>query len=259
MAAPIPHPEGRLDGRVVVVTGGNGGIGLAIAEACAAAGAGVAVWGTNPEKNAAAVDRLVSSGARAIAQRCDVRSEEQVDAALDRTVGELGRVDTLFANAGIKPITPFLEMELEEWRRVIAVNLDGAFLTMRAAARHMVGRGGGGSLVAVSSVAAFDGSPGMEHYAASKAGVLALVRSVAVELARHGVRCNALVPGFVDTEMTADWQRDARMMEVTTRRTPARRWGSPADLAPAAVFLADPDYRFHTGANLVVDGGYSIA
>ena len=259
MSAGHQHPKGALDGRVVVVTGGNGGIGLAIAEACAHAGASVAVWATNPEKNAAAVDRLTSSGARAIAERCDVRSEDQVDTALDRTVGELGRIDTLFANAGIKPVTPFLDMGLEEWRRVMAVNLDGAFLTMRSAARHMVARGEGGSLVAVSSVSAFDGSPGMEHYAASKAGLLALVRSVAVELARHGVRCNALVPGFVDTEMTAEWRRDDRMVDATTRRTPARRWASPADIAPAAVFLADPEYRFHTGTTLVVDGGYSVA
>jgi len=259
MAAPIQPSGAVLDGRVVVVTGGNGGIGLAIAEACARAGASVAVWATNPDKNAAAVDRLVSAGARAIAQRCDVRSEDEVDAALDRTVAELGRVDTLFANAGIKPVTPFLEMGLQEWRQVMAVNLDGAFLTMRAAARHMVARGDGGSLVAVSSVSAFDGSPGMEHYAASKAGLLALVRSVAVELARHGVRCNALIPGFVDTDMTADWRRDDRMMDATTRRTPARRWGTPDDIGPAAVFLADPAYRFHTGANLVVDGGYSVA
>jgi len=248
MTAEMPHPAAALDGRVVVVTGGNGGIGLAIAEACARAGASVAVWATNPEKNAAALERLASMGSRAMAQRCD-----------DRTVEELGRVDTLFANAGIKPVTPFLDMSLDEWRHVMAVNLDGAFLTMRAAARHMVARGGGGALVAVSSVAAFDGSPGMEHYAATKAGVLALVRSVAVELARHGVRCNALVPGFVETEMTADWRRDERMMAATTRRTPVRRWAEPVDIGPAAVFLADPDYRFHTGANLVVDGGYSVA
>jgi NAD(P)-dependent dehydrogenase (short-subunit alcohol dehydrogenase family) len=259
MTAETPPPGGVLDGRVVVVTGGNGGIGLAIAEACARAGASVAVWATNPDKNTAALERLVAAGARAVAHRCDVRSEEQVDAALDRTVDELGRVDTLFANAGIKPVTPFLDMGLDEWRRVMAVNLDGAFLTMRAAARHMVARGGGGALVAVSSVSAFDGSPGMEHYAASKAGVLALVRSVAVELARHAVRCNALIPGFVDTEMTADWRQDDRMMDATTRRTPVRRWGEPVEIGPAAVFLADPDYRFHTGTNLVVDGGYSVA
>ena len=111
----------------------------------------------------------------------------------------------------------------------------------------------------VSSLAAYDGSPGMEHYAASKAGVLALIRSLAVELARHEIRCNALVPGWIETEMTTHWTDDATMAIAVQRRTPVRRWGLADELGPAAVFLADPDHRFHTGAALIMDGGYSVS
>ena len=117
------------------------------------------------------------------------------------TLADHGKVDSLFANAGVGGVVPFVDMTLDEWRRVMAVNLDGAFLTLRAAARHLVERGEGGSLVGVSSVSAIHGAPRMEHYAASKTALLALVRGLAVELARHRVRCNALLPGWTDTDM----------------------------------------------------------
>ena len=243
----------------MAVTGGNGGIGLAIADACARAGADVAVWGRDPEKNERARDHLAAAGTRVLVVRCDVSDERSVDEAATATVGTLGRIDTMVANAGVKRMTPFLDMSLDEWRAVTAVNLDGTFLTLRAAARHMVDRGGGGALVAVSSLSAFDGSPRMEHYAASKAGVLAVVRSLAVELASHGIRCNALVPGWIDTDMTADWRDDDKMVNAVTRRTPVHRWGAADELGPAAVFLADPSYRFHTGDTMIIDGGYSVS
>ena len=149
-------------------------------------------------------------------------------------------------------------MTLAEWQRVCRVNLDGTFLTLRAVARHMVERGGGGSLVATSSLTAIEAAPQSEHYAASKAGVVALVQSLAVELARHGIRANALMPGWVETDLT----RPLLESEIgTTRilpRIPLRRWAEPADLGAAAVYLASPGARYHTGDVLVIDGGYRL-
>jgi NAD(P)-dependent dehydrogenase (short-subunit alcohol dehydrogenase family) len=253
-----PRSGVQLAGRVVVVTGGNGGIGLGMARAMAAAGADVAVWARNEDKNAAALAVLEPLGTRVMALRCDVAQEDQVTLAMAETVDALGKVDALVANAGIGGFAPFTQMSLAEFRRVTAVNLDGAFLTLREAAAHMVERGEGGALVAVSSVSAIHGAPGMEHYAASKAGLLAIVRGAAVELARHQIRVNALLPGWTDTEMIAPATANQKFVDNTIRRTPMRRWGTPDDMGAAAVYLADPSNVFHTGDSIVVDGGYSI-
>ena len=250
----------RLDEQVAVVTGGNRGIGLGLAEGLAAAGASVAIWARDTGRNAEACQHLkeFAPGARAVAYACDVSDEDQVDAAMAATLADLGRVDSLFANAGVGGTTSFLEMSLDEWRRVMAVNLDGAFLSLRAAARHMVERGEGGALAAVSSVSAIHGAPRMEHYAASKTALLGLVRGLAVELARHRVRCNAVLPGWMDTEMIEPGKENPRWVEATVKRTPVRRWGQPSDLRDIAAYLADPALVFHTGDSIVIDGGYSI-
>jgi NAD(P)-dependent dehydrogenase (short-subunit alcohol dehydrogenase family) len=248
-----------LSGLVAVVTGGNGGIGLALADAMAAAGADVAVWARNQDKNVAAVKALSSHGGRAIAVRCDVSVENDVVAALQRTVDDLGHVDIMVANAGVNRKTPFLDMSMAEWREVMGINLDGAFLCTREAARHMVARGSGGSIIIVSSIVSHFGAPTMEHYAATKAGLVSLSRSLAVELARHRIRCNGLLPGWTETELADEWLADPKFVDAVTRRTPARRWAVPADIAPAAVYLADPSLTFHTGDVLTVDGGYSVS
>ena len=249
---------GDLDGRVVLVTGGNGGIGLGMAEACARAGADVAIWGTNPDKNAAAEARLKETGRQVASFVCDVGDEAQVVESFAATVERLGKVDALFANAGIGRMARFTDMTLELFRTVTRVTLEGAFLCLREAARHMVERGEGGSLVAISSVSAIHGAPMNEPYAASKAGVNAMIRGLAVELARYKIRCNSILPGWIETDMTALGRQNEKFLANTTYRTPLRRWGVPEDLGPAAAFLANPDHLFHTGDCLVVDGGYSI-
>jgi NAD(P)-dependent dehydrogenase (short-subunit alcohol dehydrogenase family) len=247
-----------LSGRVVVVTGGNTGIGFGLAKGVALAGASVAVWARNTERNQQAVDAIEALGAKASSAGCDVSDEAQVEAAMADTLAVHGRVDTLFANAGVYGDSAFVDMTLAEWRRVMAVNVEGAFLTLRAAARHMVERGEGGSLVAVASTASIFGAPRKEHYAASKAALVALMRSLAVELARYKIRCNSLLPGWTDTELLSDAKSHQKFVDATIARTPVRRWGTPEDFHEVAVFLADPSIPFHTGDTMVVDGGYSI-
>lgn len=254
----------RLDGHVAVVTGGNRGIGLGLAEGLVRAGATVAVWARDEARTAEACARLdalgagVDGGGRSLGVRCDVSDEGQVAAAMLQTLAAVGKVDSMFANAGVGGNRPFVDLSLAEWRRVMAVNLDGAFLTLREGARHLVERGDGGSLVAISSVSALHGAPRMEHYAASKTAVLALVRGLAVELARHRVRCNAILPGWTETEMLEPGKANTRWVDATVNRTPVRRWGVPGDFGALAAYLADPAHLFHTGDSIVVDGGYSV-
>jgi NAD(P)-dependent dehydrogenase (short-subunit alcohol dehydrogenase family) len=247
-----------LSGRVVVVTGGNGGIGLGIARGVARAGASVAVWSRREERNAAAVAELTGLGATAIGVRCDVSGEDDVGRAMRETLERFGRLDCLVANAGTIGKQPFTGMSLDEWHRVLRVNLDGAFLCLREAARVLVGQGQGGSLVGVSSTSAIDGAPGQQHYAASKTALLGVMRALAVELARHQVRCNSLLPGWTDTEMLAGVKGNEKFVTATIQRTPARRWATPQDFETIGAFLADPSLFFHTGDSLVVDGGYTV-
>jgi NAD(P)-dependent dehydrogenase (short-subunit alcohol dehydrogenase family) len=250
---------GRLDGRVVVVTGGNGGIGLAMADAMALAGADLAIWGRDEAKNAAAVDRLRHHGHRAESFAVDVSNEASVDDTFARTVDTMGRVDSLFANAGTPGNgVPFWQQSLDEWRRVMSVNLDGVFLCLRAAAAHMVERGEGGSLVLVSSTSAIHGAAGNEAYGTAKTGLLGLTRALAVALARYQVRVNALCPGWTITDMARGGYENDRFRAATVQRTPVRRWADPSEMGAAAVFLADPTQMFHTGDHLVVDGGYTV-
>jgi NAD(P)-dependent dehydrogenase (short-subunit alcohol dehydrogenase family) len=188
----------------------------------------------------------------------DVAHEEQIIETMAATVADLGRVDSLVANAGVGAGAAFTDLSLDTWRYVQRINSEGAFLCFREAARHMIERGDGGALIGVSSGTAIDGAARNQAYAHSKAGMLALVRGLAVELARYGIRANSIIPGWIDTDMTAGAQMNPKLMENTTKRTPVRRWGVPSDLGPAAVFLADPTNAFHTGDVIVVDGGYSI-
>lgn len=257
-----PHAKHRdgldLTGHVALVTGGNGGIGLGMARGLARAGASVAIWGRDAAKNRAAADELGALGAKVAAFEVDVSREEQVVQAMRATAEGLGRIDSCFANAGFGRARPFLEMGLDDWNAVLAVNLTGVFLCFREAARHMVERGGGGKLVAVSSIGALHGMPSEPNYAASKGGVCALVRSAAVALARHDIQANAVQPGWIETDATAPARAHEKLERTVRQRTPARRWGSPEDLEGIAVYLASPASRFHTGDVVTVDGGYTV-
>jgi NAD(P)-dependent dehydrogenase (short-subunit alcohol dehydrogenase family) len=247
-----------LTGLTAVVTGGNNGIGRAMAVGLAQAGANVAVWARNAERSADAVAEIAAHGVKAIAVACDVADEAGVAAAMEQTVAELGPLGCFVANAGIAEAAPVTEMSLETWHRVLRTNLDGGFLTTREAARRFVAQGTGGSIVVVSSTISRYGGAGQAAYAASKTGLLGLGRTLAVELARHQVRVNVLIPGWTRTSMNTDLQADERFMKATTSRTPARRWADPEEFHAVAAFLADPALTFHTGNEVVVDGGYTI-
>ena len=248
-----------LSEKVFVITGGNGGIGLGLAEGIAEAGGSIAIWARNEEKNAHAVKILEDIGVKARSYVCDVSSEENVIATLASTINDFGRLDGLFANAGRAGTgTPFVETSLEDWRNVTAVNLDGVFLCLREAAKQIISQGSGGSLVAVSSTSAIHGAAGNEAYGTAKTAVTGLVRALAVSLARFQIRVNCLLPGWTVTELASPAFENEYFREVTTKRTPVRRWADPSEFREVGAFLADPSQTFHTGQQVCVDGGYTI-
>jgi len=250
-----------LDGKVALVTGGNGGIGLGMARGLAEHGADVVIWGTNPAKTAAAEADLKVLGGRVFAQLVDVSDKATVEAATAEALARMGRLDCVIANAALGGVfTPFTEVTMEEYGRTVAVNLGGVFWTLQAACRHMIERAEagdpGGSLVAVSSIGAFKSYSGVEPYVAAKGALLSLTRSLAVGHGRYGIRANCIIPGFVATEMTQGLRDDPAMAQASLARIPAARWGEPDDLAGIAVYLASDASRYHTGDSLAVDGGY---
>lgn len=252
-----------LTGKVALVTGGNGGIGLGMAEALAQAGADVCIWGTNAGKNEAAKARLAKTGRKAEALVVDVSDEGAAEAAMAETVRRLGRVDACFANAGVTGrAKSMFELDGKEWRRVLAVNLDGAFFTLRAAAKHMVARAEkgdpGGRLVGIASLAARSGAARNEHYAATKGGLVAMLKATAVEFARYGITANAILPGWIETEMTAPTFANEKFAANVMPRIPVRRWGKPEDFGGIAVYLASAASAFHTGDEILIDGGYWV-
>jgi NAD(P)-dependent dehydrogenase (short-subunit alcohol dehydrogenase family) len=258
----MPFKPFDLTGKVALVTGGNGGIGFGMVEALAQAGADVVIWGSNPDKNAAAAEKLKATGVRVLAQRVDVSDKAAIDDGFAEALSKMGRVDTVIANAGIGlKGKAFTDIPVEDYRKILSVNLDGVFFTFQAACRHMVERANNGdatgSLVAISSLSAISGAARNEHYASTKGALLPLVKAIAVEHARYGVRANAILPGWIATDMTAAGQSSDVFNSKVISRVPFRRWGQPADFGGIAVYFASDASSFHTGDQVLIDGGYA--
>jgi 3-oxoacyl-[acyl-carrier protein] reductase len=243
----------ELEGRVAIVTGGSRGIGRAIAEALAEAGARVAVVARNAERASAAASKLPGEGHAGFS--CDVADPAAVAATLEAVEAQVGPVDILVNNAGITRDNLLMRMKDEEFDEVIAVNLKGAFNFTRAVTRGMMKRRDG-AILNISSVVGLIGNAGQANYAASKAGLIGLTKSVARELASRGVRCNAIAPGFITTDMTDELGE--KQIEELKGRIPLGSLGDPADVAGAARFLVGPGARYITGQVLAVDGGMAM-
>ena len=249
--------DGELKGRVAVVTGGNGGIGLGMARGLAGAGATVVVSGRNAEKSRRAVAELAALGAQAMALEADVADEAAVNALIRGTVDRFGRLDVLVNNAGMNIRKPVQDLTLAEWHQVLDTNLTSAFLASRAAYPIMK-RGGGGKIINIGSMMSLFGTSFAPAYAASKGGIVQLTRAMASGWARDNIQVNAVLPGWIDTELTRGARAQVEGLdERVLARTPAKRWGKPDDLAGIAVFLAGRGSDFVTGAAIAVDGGYS--
>jgi NAD(P)-dependent dehydrogenase (short-subunit alcohol dehydrogenase family) len=253
----------NLTGKVALVTGGNRGIGLGMAKAVAEAGADIVVWGRSASENKAALGVLDALGVRALAQQVDVADEKAVVEAMAEAATAMGRLDSVFANAGIGIASPsFVDMDAATYDKVMSVNMDGAFFTCREACRHMVERAksgdSGGSIAVTSSLAAIDGAARNQAYAAAKGGVITMMKAIAVEHARYGIRANAILPGWVATEMTTRNQESEKFNANVISRVPSRRWGQPEDFGGIAVYLTSDASSFHSGDTFLIDGGYAI-
>ena len=243
----------RLQGRVAAITGGALGIGRATARLFAAEGATVAIGDIDAAGADLVAKELRGAGARALAVGVDVGDSGQVQAFVDRVVAEHGRLDVMFANAGIAHSAPFLEHPEADWHRVIRVNLTGVFLTCQIAARQMATQGGG-RIIATASINGFRGVENLVGYNVAKAGVIELAKTMAVELAKHHIAVNAIAPAQIDTRLTQSLPEEARQRRVA--RIPMGRFGDVDEVAKAALFLASDDAAFITGHTLAVDGGY---
>jgi NAD(P)-dependent dehydrogenase (short-subunit alcohol dehydrogenase family) len=253
-----------LTGKVVVATGANSGIGLGFLQGCAKQGADVVVWGRRPNKNAEAAEALKLLGApRVHAEAVDVSDEAAVDAAFASTLKAMGRVDCVFANAGFTHrAASFSDLTSQMYHDLLNVNLHGAFYTLRAATRHMRERAKagdpGGSIVACGSLSIFHGLQGMEHYAAAKGALAAMIKGLAVEMGPYGVRANMIAPGFILTGMTGDNPQTEAITQRFAAITPLGRPGHVSDIEGPAAYLASDASIFHTGDILVIDGGRSV-
>ncbi len=243
----------ELDDKVALVTGGSRGIGLAVAHELARAGATVAVVSRNADGASAAARDLAGEGHRGYG--CDVGVTEVASASVSQVVDELGPVDILVNNAGITRDNIFIRMKEGEWDEVLTVNLKGAFNMTKAVARSMMKRRSG-VILNVTSVVGLVGNAGQANYAASKAGLIGFTKSIAKELASRGVRCNAIAPGFISTDMTATLPEEA--VEALQEQIPLGYFGDPGDVAGLARFLAGPAGRYITGQVIAVDGGMAM-
>ncbi len=246
-----------LTGKVALVTGGNGGIGLGMAHGLAQAGASLALAGRNAAKAETALAELAGLGARAEFVAGDVTRAADCRALVEQTVVRFGRLDILVNNAGTAIRKMPQDYTEAEWREVLDTNLTGAFLCSQAAYPAMVAAGGG-KIINIGSMMSLFGAPYATPYAASKGGIVQMTRALATAWAKDDIQVNAVLPGWIDTDLTRTARRQVEgLHDRVVARTPAGRWGEPDDLAGAAVFLASAASAFVTGTALPVDGGYS--
>ena len=243
-----------LKGKAALVTGGNGGIGLGMAKGLAQAGAAVAIAGRDARKNA---DALASLGKNCISLKGDIVDEKQCRALVEAAASQLGRLDILVNNAGMNIRKPPQDLTLEEWKTVMDTNLTSAFIASQAAYPHLK-RAGRGKIVNIGSMMSIFGGSYLAPYAASKGGIVQLTKSLAAAWAKDNIQVNAVLPGWIDTALTQRARKELTgLNERVLARTPAGRWGEPADLAGIAVFLSSAASDFITGTAIPVDGGYS--
>ena len=244
-----------LEGKVALVTGGNGGLGRSIALGLQDAGALVAVTGRDPDKNAAVAKEL---GDEARVLSLDVRDEDAIATVIKDVVTRLGGVNVLVNNAGSFRGGSVLELNREDWEVVIGTHLTGTFLCSKHAARAMINGGSGGKIINIGSMYSLFGPPEYADYAAAKTGVVGVTRALAVELAVHRIQVNAILPGWFETNLTRGLPASPSGEQIR-QKTPAARWGSPEELVGTAVYLASAASDFVTGVCIPVDGGYSVA
>jgi 2-dehydro-3-deoxy-D-gluconate 5-dehydrogenase len=248
-----------LDGNTAIVTGGNGGIGKGIARALAGAGANVVIAARNEAKTAEAAREIEAEfGVRALGVKVDVRREDQILAMVQDALREFGRIDVLVSNAGMAIHKHPEEMSVAEWDDNIETNLRSFFISAKAV--HPVMKSAGrGKIISIGSMFAFFGCEALPAYGASKGGIVQLTKSLAVAWAPHNIQVNSILPGFINTDLSADGKRDVPgMAEGVVARTPAGRWGEPEDIAGTAIFLASRASDFITGAAIPVDGGFAV-
>ena len=246
-----------LHGRVAIVTGGNGGIGLGMAQGLAQAGCTVMVAGRNATKNRRAIATLEGLGAKAAALETDVTEEAACKGMVETTVARFGRLDILVNNAGINLRKQPQDYSIDEWKLLIDTNLTSAWMCCQATYPAMV-KAGGGKIINIGSMTSIFGAPFAAPYSATKGGIVQLTKALATSWAKDNIQVNAVLPGWVDTDLTRQSRKDIPgLNERVLGRTPAGRWGLPEDFAGIAVFLASRAADFITGAEIVVDGGYS--
>ena len=248
-----------LTGKIAIVTGGNGGIGLGMARGLAYAGATIVIVGRNQPKSAAATEEIKKTGGKAIAIEADVTDRNAVKDVIAGTVREFGRLDILVNNAGINIRKPPQDLAAEEWDSVISTNLTSAFLCSQAAHPAMKAAGGG-KIINIGSMLSIFGASFAPAYAASKGGIVQFTRSCACAWAADNIQVNAILPGWIDTELTQRARQEIDgLHDKVLARTPAARWGASGDFAGIAVFLSSAASDFVTGTAIPVDGGFSVS
>lgn len=246
-----------LGGHVALVTGGNGGLGLAMAKGLGKAGASVAIWGRNVDKNAAATAELKAMGFDTAAFACDVTDASSAEKAFQQTIAHFGKIDSCFANAGGSGVRgPFHTLSTDDWKSTVDLNVSSVITTFRLAIRFWLESKHPGKLVVTSSIAGVIGIPMATGYSMTKAAVQGLVRGLAIEYGRAGIQANAILPGFIETEMSLDTPQ--HFQDAAKRRVASGEIGKLEDMEGIAVFLASRESKFMTGQCLILDGGHTI-